>query len=272
MKFGFSTYFFVKSNPLDVIKEGVARGIRVFELSQEIPHVLKMDEDFLLNIETLRKEGIDFSMHAPFFEINLGSFFEEIRVISKAKIKRALDVAGRTGASPVVVHPGYTFYIDKVKEIEKQTRENFIEDLREIALYAEEKGVKIALENVHMPYFFFYELNEFGKLYEAVPRIGMALDVGHAFIVKCAKGVVSPEDAILSDLEHIGIEHLFHVHLHNNLGTKDDHTFLQGYIDLKKIVRGLERLGYEGKIIIESYDMEEHGMAQVVEKIAGLRG
>jgi sugar phosphate isomerase/epimerase len=210
-------------------------------------------------------------MHAPFFEINLGSYFEDIRLISKEKIKKAIDLAGAIGVNPVVIHPGYTFLVDKVRDVEERTRENFMNDLHEIYLYAKGKGVSIALENVYMPYFFFYDLYQFTKLHEAVPGIGMCLDVGHAFITKCTQGIKNPEDAILTDLGRIGIEHLFHVHLHNNLGVKDDHTFLQGNINLKRIVRGLDGLGYKGKIIIESYDMEEYGAAPVIERIEELR-
>ena len=134
MKFGFSTYFFTKNNALQMMDEALSQGIRVFELSQEIPQVLQMNGEFLRELESLKKHGVEFSTHAPFFEINLGSFFADIRAISKRKIMDALEIAGRIGAGPVVVHPGYTFLVDKVKEIEERTRDNFLEDLAEVAL------------------------------------------------------------------------------------------------------------------------------------------
>jgi sugar phosphate isomerase/epimerase len=271
MKFGFSTYFFNEKKPLQVIEEALSEGIRVFELSQEIPHVLGMDEAFFKEIDVLSAQGVEFSMHAPFFEINLGSFFDDIRSISKTKIMDAVDKAERLGIDPLVVHPGYTFVVHKVEEIERRTKANFVEDLNEVLAHAEERGVRIALENVHMPYFFFYNLNEFEGLRAKIPGIGMALDVGHAFITQKARGTHDPEGAILADLEQIGVEHLVHVHLHNNRGTKDDHTFLRGSINMERIVRGLERIGYAGKIIIESYDMEQYGIAPVVRRVKELK-
>ena len=270
MKFGFSTYFFAKRNALQMMEEALSRGIRVFELSQEIPRVLEMDDEFFREMENLKKYGVEFSTHAPFFEINLGSFFDDIRSISKRKIMDAIEIAGRIGAGPVVVHPGYTFLVDKVKEIEERTRDNFIEDLGEAASLAVRHGVKIGLENVHMPYFFFYNLDEFPKIKKAVPDVGITLDVGHAYVTYRAKGSSDPEGEILTDLERIGIENLFHVHLHNNTGLKDDHMFLQGHIDLKRIVGGLEKLGYREKVIVESYDMEQFGMDAVMEKLEDL--
>jgi sugar phosphate isomerase/epimerase len=270
MKFGFSTYFFTKKNALQMMEDALSRGIRVFELSQEIPQVLKMDDAFFRELKNLRDQGVEFSTHAPFFEINLGSFFEDIRSISKRKIMDAIEIAGRIGAGPVVVHPGYTFLIDKVKEVGERTRDNFIEDLGEVSGLASRYGVKIGLENVHMPYFFFYNLDEFPKIKEAVPDIGITLDVGHAYVTYRAKGSSDPEGEILTNLERIGIENLFHVHLHNNAGLKDDHMFLRGHIDLKRIVEGLEKLGYREKVIVESYDMEQFGMDAVMEKLEDL--
>ena len=236
----------------------------------EIPHVLSMGNGALKELERLGRDGVEFSMHAPFFEINLGSFFEDIRALSKEKVMRALDVAARIGASPVVVHPGYTFLTGKAPAIEEKTRTNFLEDLTEIAAYAGERGVKIALENVHMPYFLFYELRDFVALREAVPDLGVALDIGHAFITKTTQGTSGREEAILDDIGRIGIEHLRHVHFHGNRGTKDDHMLMETDVDLGKIVKGLADLGYGGKIVVESYDMEKYGISPVVERLKGL--
>lgn len=250
-----------------MMEEALSLGINVFELSQEIPQILAMDDGFFREIKILKDQGAEFSIHAPFFEINLGSFFDDIRSISKRKIMSAVERAGRIGAGPVVIHPGYTFLAHKVKEIEERVRESFIDDLGEVSLLARKYGVKIGLENVHMPYFFFCDLPEFEKIRERISDVGITLDVGHAYAGHYAKGTDDPESAILSDLERIGIENLFHVHLHNNTGLKDDHSFLRGRIDLKRIVNGLERLGYREKVIVESYDMEQFGMDAVIKKL-----
>jgi len=267
MKFGFSTFFFLKKSPLQVIKEGMSVGVRVFEICMELPHVLSMNDEVVKEMESLAGDGLEFSMHAPFFEINLGSFFEDIRAMSKEKIMRALDVAGRIKASPVVIHPGYTFLARKAPAVEERTRANFLADLSELAVRARELGVEIALENVHMPYFLFHDLHEFTAIHEAVPDVGITLDVGHAFIAKSAKGVSDPEWAILSDLADVGVGNLRHVHLHGNTGTRDDHAILESGANLGRIVAGLKRLRYEGRVIVESYDMEKYGMARVVDKL-----
>ena len=85
------------------------------------------------------------------------------------------------------------------------------------------------------------------------------------------RGGDDPEGAILSDLDSIGADRLAHVHLHNNGGSRDDHGLVRGRMDLKRIIAGLDAMGYKEKVIIESYDMEQLGTAAVVEKLGLLR-
>ena len=39
---------------------------------------------------------------------------------------------------------------------------------------------------------------------------------------------------------------------------------------MKRIIKGLQRLGYDGKVIVESYDMEEHGIQEVMDLLNGM--
>lgn len=253
-----------------IVDELTQKGIRTIELSYELPHVLSMDEPFVAKAGELRKNGVAFSMHGPFFEINLGSYIEEIRTITKERHKNAIILAAKIGCDPLVVHPGYSFLTNRVKKLEERLRSAFIDDLREITVFATQRGVRIALENVHMPYFFFYDLKEFPELLKLAPGIGMTLDLGHAYITKRANGSDDPEGEILADVRTIGIENIFHVHIHNNTGEKDEHLFLEGDIDMRRLVHGLKDLGYDGKVIVESFEIEERGIEPVLERLNAL--
>ena len=270
MQFGFSTYFFTKGDVGGIVDAIAASGVNVAEIVCEVPHVLSMDDAFLLKMKEMVKEGFRFSMHTPFIEVNLGSFFGDIRQSSKKRIKESLEMAYRIGCDLAVVHPGYSLLTGKMKDIVDKTRDTFIEDMNEIIAYGKERGLRIALENVHMPFFFFFEIGEFTKLHELLPGCGVAFDVGHAYLTKRQKGESDPEGSMIKDLNKIGLEHLFHVHLHNNFGEKDDHMFLRGRIDMKRIIKGLQQLGYDGKVIVESYDMEEHGIQEVMDLLNGM--
>ncbi len=266
MLFGFSTYFLTDDSLDGVIDAILASGFKAVELSYEPPHLFEMDDRFVGKVRQLRGEGVKFSMHGPFLEINPGSYLDGIRQLSKDRILDALRLSAEIGADPVVVHPGYSFF-RKLKEFDERLRARFLEDLAVIAKEAEKLGVKVALENIFMSYFYFQELTEFAAINEAVPGIGVTLDIGHAYISKCMAKHPHPEDAIIEDVRRMGIENLFHVHLHNNEGIRDDHDFVRGSIDMGKILQGLKELGYEGKVVIETLDAERLGFAPVMDKL-----
>ena len=267
MKLGLSTYFLVKKHIKEIIKDILDSGFKTIEISYEIPHLLEMDRKFFLYLKEIKRNGIEFSMHAPFLEINLGSYFEDMRRFSKKRVLRALNMAEIAGCTPFVIHPCYSFVRGKAEYIEKKTRENFVEDLKEIITIAKDKGIRVGLENVQMPFFFFYNMDDFLSLKKDVPELKIALDLGHAYISKSLKGNKNPEDSIIEDIKKVGLENIIHIHLHNNSGTKDDHSIVEGNMDLKRILRFLYENGYNEKVIIESQDVEEYGMDVIVEKI-----
>jgi sugar phosphate isomerase/epimerase len=146
-------------------------------------------------------------------------------------------------------------------------RDRFLKELNGIADEAHDLGIKVALENVFMSYFYFQQLDEFDDIHSHAPGIGVALDIGHAYISKCASKDPDPEASILDDVHRMGIDHLFHVHVHNNDGTRDDHDFIDGPIDMARILNGLKDLGYKGKVIIETLDAERMGFEPVMRKL-----
>lgn len=268
MNFGFSTFFFIEKPIRHVISDILAHGVKIIELSLEVPHVLEMDGEFIAEMIALRKSGVEFSIHAPFFEMNLGSHQKEVRRFSKKRCRMALDMAETIGCNPVVLHPGYVFWMDKIKAVTDTSKAYFLKGLKEMVSYGKKRGVKIALEQIAMPFFFFYDLPEFIELRQAIPDLGMTLDIGHAYLIKRAKGADDPEGAIIADLKEIGVEWVSHVHLANNRGKRDDHLVLDGDIDVKRILKFLQEEGYTGKVIVESYDMERQGIPLVLEKLA----
>lgn len=270
MNFGFSTFFFIKKPISEVIDEIISHGIKAIELTLEIPHGPNMDDKFVKKIEELSKNGMGFSIHAPFFELNLGSHHPEIRRFSKKRVREAIDMACAMGADPVVLHPGYTFWMGKINNVVERSWKYFVQDVRELLLYGKKKNVTIALEPVPMHFFFFYDLPEFKRLQEVLPDLGMTLDIGHAYITKVAKEVQDPEGTIIEDLRNLGVHSVSHVHLHNNRGKRDEHLFPAGNINIKRILDFLKNEGYSGKVIIESFEMENNGIPSVLEKLEAL--
>jgi sugar phosphate isomerase/epimerase len=269
MQFGISTFFYTCKSLREVIHEALSAGITAIELMYDLPHVDQMDSNFIDTMCTYKEQGVVFSMHAPFLEVNIGSFFEEMRDFSLKRIKKAIDVASLIGCDPIVLHSGYTFMY-KIEDIRHTTYDYFIEDLREIIRHGNERGLRIGLENVYMPYFFFSSTTQFKEFHNLIPDIRCTLDIGHAFLTKRLKGEQDPEGAMLNDIDEIGIDNIIHVHIHNNNGLRDDHLFLTGQIDLRRILQGLSERDYNGKVIIESHDMEEYGIDRIIKKLKSI--
>jgi sugar phosphate isomerase/epimerase len=272
MDFGFSTFFFMQQSLRDAVEKVLATGLTVIELTHDLPHLAQIDDAFMTYLETLRSQGIRFSLHGPLFEVNLGSVFPGVRSLSRQRMFDAVDMAHDAHCDPLVIHPGYSLLVGKAYDIVEAGRENFLADLTELADYAGQRGVRTVLENVHMPYFFLYDTGDFQAIASRVPGIGMALDVGHAYIAKRQMNDRDPEGSILADIQKLGIENVNHVHIHNNFGLKDDHLITEGTIDLKRVLLGLKALGYHGKVIVESYDMTGASPRSVAERILGLAG
>ncbi|NLT21455.1 MAG: sugar phosphate isomerase/epimerase [Syntrophorhabdus sp.] len=266
MHFGVSTYFLTNDGLDGVIDSILAAGIGVVELSYEPPHLFSLDGALTDRVRRLAGDGVGFSMHGPFLEMNLGSYVDEIRRVSRERMLAALRLSARLGADPVVVHPGYSFF-RKLKDYDRELKVRFIEDLCTVQEEARSLGVRVALENIFMSYFYFQELDEFAAINEAVPGIGVTLDIGHAYISKCMAKHPDPEGAIIDDVHRMGLKNLFHVHLHNNSGSRDDHDFVEGSIDMARVLKGLSDLGYDGKVVIETLDIERLGFPAVLQKL-----
>ena len=266
MHFGVSTYFLTNDSLDGVIDSILAAGIGVVELSYEPPHLFSLDGALTDRVRRLAGDGVGFSMHGPFLEMNLGSYVDEIRRVSRERMLAALRLSARLGADLVVVHPGYSFF-RKLKDYDRELKVRFIEDLCTVQEEARSLGVRVALENIFMSYFYFQELDEFAAINEAVPGIGVTLDIGHAYISKCMAKHPDPEGAIIDDVHRMGLKNLFHVHLHNNSGSRDDHDFVEGSIDMARVLKGLSDLGYDGKVVIETLDIERLGFPAVLQKL-----
>lgn len=269
MRFGISTFFYIQKPLSDIIEEAISYGIKAIEIVYEHPHIKEMDNELVRAIRDYNKDGVQFAMHAPFIEMNLGSMIREIRDISKDRMETALEMAAEMTIDSLIVHPGYTF-LNRREGIKAKAFEYFIENLVKIVELGKTYGIRVCLENLYIPFCFFSNLKEFEGLHEVVPELGIAFDIGHGYIEKRLKHEHDPEGAILKDMDEAGIKHIFHIHLHNNIGIRDEHQFLKGDIDMERILKGLSDRGYEGSVIIETYDAEQYGIGAILERIKAI--
>jgi len=195
--------------------------------------------------DVIASYGIEnLQLHAPFSDINIGSYREDVRRFSVNFLKRNIEAAARLGISHVTIHPGvlspYTF--GQKDYVIKQTQRS----LRELNPAVMDLGIPVSLENMpamhitvgHTP-------EEMLRMTEGT-EIGICLDIGHA-------STTGNLDAFLDLLlPERGIK-LENIHIHDNLGIEDQHLPLgEGNIDFKTVLTRIASSGYRGGYVIEA--------------------
>jgi len=90
-----------------------------------------------------------------------------------------------------------------------------------------------------MEAFFLEETSQYYKI---------ALDIGHAFLTHDLNQFIQRFQGSIH-----------YVHIHNNLGEKDDHLPLdEGRIDWRQTVKALVKNGFQGPFVIENLGWEEN--------------
>lgn len=171
------------------------------------------------------QNGMLSTLHAPFWDLSLGSVDREVRTLSVKRIVTALGVAKSLGSKNVVFHGGYT-ETSYLSSPEADWNSRFFESLSEILDYAGSYGVRVSLENVYepSPELFAEACENFKK-----QGLGLCFDCGHFNVFARTPleewlGAVAP--------------YIRALHVHSNGGRADEHLAVgEGNIDFEKIFR-----------------------------------
>jgi len=192
--------------------------------------------------EIAKSFGIEYSMHAPFADINIASPSKTMLSASMKRLKQSMVYANKLGAKLWVFHPGAKTGIGQFypgADWKQNTK-----SIQELYKTAEEYGVNIALENLPAKYYFFMSKpEEFTRFYrETNLPIGIVMDLGHANL----EGQIEPFFKLLTDK-------IVHIHASDNDGSDDQHLGIgHGNIDYNSFAQTLRKMGYDKSVIIES--------------------
>ena len=180
------------------------------------------------------------TVHAPFWDLSLGSVDRGVRNLSVKRIVTSLNIAKSLNSKNVVFHSGYTetSYLSSTKA---DWNNRLFESLGEILDYAGSFGVKVSLENVYesAPDIFIEACENFKK-----QDLGLCFDCGHFNVF--AK---TPLDDWLKAVA----PYLRAIHVHSNHGAADEHLAVdRGNIDFEKIFRILSEKKAAPLITIEN--------------------
>ena len=221
----------------------VKHGFTAFEWFSDRGHAgwCEADSDALTRLR-LRQTAIDhdiaFSVHAPFAA-------DPVTRTGAVAIRRSIDFAADVGARFVILHLSCGSSV-----------EGFVEALVAILDDARKAGVVLTLENTPMtsPDHLNAVFNVLATMPEAVGRVGMCLDTGHANLH------VETQNDYIRFIDRLG-DHvpIVHWHVHENWGDRDSHLTLftgpagRDSTGLRVLIERLLRRGFSGSIILEQW-------------------
>jgi sugar phosphate isomerase/epimerase len=221
-----------------------AMGLGFIDLTLEPPMAASWRVDRGAVRRSLERHGLGVVGHTAFY-LPIASGIEEIRRASLEELRRCVDVFAEIGARWMNVHPDrHAPMHDRGFFVEKN-----LATLGELLPYAAERGVGLMVENLPGD---FNTARELGELLDPLPALGLHLDIGHA-------NLLVGQSTVEELLSAYGTR-LRHVHLHDNKGGAADlHLPLgTGSVDVRRAVRSLKALGYDGTITLEVFAPDPH--------------
>lgn len=205
--------------------------------------------------DTLRRAQLSVTVHAPFMDLNPGAGDPLIAAATRKRLLQTLEAAARLGARLVVIHPGYDDW--RYNHSPQLWLEQAVPRFSELAEFASQNDLRLAVENI-----FEVKPDSLCSLVKQVdhPALGHCFDIGHWQLF----GGQFPQADWLAALG----ERLFHLHLHDNHGTADDHLPLgEGGIDFGPLATHLQQCRP-----LPSATLEAHSRAHLLRSLHNLPG
>jgi sugar phosphate isomerase/epimerase len=180
------------------------------------------EKDFACVADRLRGQHLTVTFHAPFVDLSAGSTDPAIRSVTRQRFDQILRLVPLFKPRTVVAHAGYDW--QRYEYFRKTWMDHSAEFWAWVAGRLNREGSRLMLENVyeHRP-------AEIIELFERLrPQdVGLCLDCGHL----TAFGRAS----LAEWLDVLG-PFIGQLHLHDNLGEKDDHLPIgHGQIDFRRL-------------------------------------
>jgi sugar phosphate isomerase/epimerase len=194
--------------------------------------------------EKLKENGIEVnSLHTSFGNgFDISSFDDNVRATGVNEVKKNIEVLAFLNGKIAVVHPGGHLFNSNDHDERKKRVERARLSLNEITKYAEEKGVKVAVENLlpHLVCGYSHEVLDLVNGFNTA-TVGICFDSSHANLAE------NPAE-VLRKLS----PRLITLHMSDNFGKFDDHLIPgKGKINFPELARILKEVSYQGVFTME---------------------
>lgn len=256
MRFGANTFIwrspFSTKTDLDLILKLKGMGFDLIEIAVEDPALVDTD---LLQAE-LKKNDLGVVMCGAFGPgRNISSLDPAEREAAREYLMWMIDAAQKLG-SDVVAGPMYSAVgKDRLEESSDRDKEwqLAVDGLKDMAAYAEERGVKLAFEALNRFETDLINVVDQGlKLIQDVgaPNLGLHLDTFHMHL----------EEKNSAEAIRKAGDRIFHFHACEN----DRGVPGTGQVDWTEVFEALVDIGYDGNVVIESFTPEVKSIARAV--------
>lgn len=246
MRFGASSYIWVSpfsNEQLDQLAHAKDIGFDIYEIAVEDPTCV----DIIKVTDEAHRVGIEIQICGAFGETrDISSDYKNHRDIGVAYIKTLIDMAAKTGANqPYVAGPMYsaTGKTRLLSAQEKAVQTAYaVENMKRLADYAGEQGVRLALEPLNRFETDFINTVEQGLAFiDKVNQdnVGFLLDTFHMNI----------EEKSLGKAICMAKGKVFDFHACSN----DRGTPGEDHLNWNEIESALRTIQYDGPIVIESF-------------------
>jgi sugar phosphate isomerase/epimerase len=240
-KIGVSMLYSLSGSFNRMLKRLDSTGTKCIEILDDGVHELDKNRVSLLK-ELAKSYDLEYTVHAPFADINLASPSRTMLEASLKRLTKSLYYTHVLDAKLWVLHPGAKTGISQFYP-GAEWKQN-IQSIEELYAEAEQLGVNVAIENLPAKYWFVMSSPEdFHKFYkETSLPIGIVLDIGHAHL----ENQIQPFFNQLADK-------IVHIHASDNKGVEDEHLGVgHGTINYDKFALALKKIDYNQRVIVES--------------------
>ncbi len=200
------------------------------------------------------------SIHAPYSStFDISGLNEQQRVNTVNEIRNIIDVLRVLDGSVLVLHPTIKEMSENNFKERSEWFKKATESLRDIIVYGEKKGIKIAVENL-LPHIFFGGFNDLLNLVNQFDskNSGICLDTSHANLGEGALEAVKKFGKKINSL-----------HISDNYGKNDDHFPVgEGIINWDEFLGELWKANFKGVFMLEILkEVKEEELPSMLKKI-----
>lgn len=208
-------------------------------------------------VQALRKigrdNGLEYTVHAPFVDINIASLNPELRQVMLKRLEKSMRHTRQLKGQMWVFHSGWKTGISEFyPEADWQMN---LRSIRTLQATARKLKVEISVENTPQPFpFLLKTMQDFALFYsELSGDLGLTLDIAHAHTCNQALDFIEKfKDRIV------------HAHVSDNDGKYDAHRGIgRGNIDWQAIEKAFTRNKFKGYLMIESTEHVEESLQKM---------